>query len=120
MFETFNAEVDPFTNSWERQTCACTNDDLLQNFLDATPGQVVNMWLRFDHELASWGTEGHICDIRNSTDKDHDRLPIFKENLADLKMDDGQGTASLIYLSGNSLTYSTSLESKTSTRASRS
>jgi Ulp1 family protease len=41
--------------------------------------------LRFDHELASWGTEDHIHDIGNSTDKEYDRLPLYKENLAKLK-----------------------------------
>jgi hypothetical protein len=47
MFETFNAAVDPVAHSWEHETRAYANDDLLQKFLDATPEQVENMWLRF-------------------------------------------------------------------------
>jgi hypothetical protein len=76
MFETFNAAVDPIVHSWERQTLAYANDDLLQNFMDATPEQVANTWLRFDLELASWGEDDHICDIRNITDKEHNRLAL--------------------------------------------
>jgi hypothetical protein len=49
--------------------------------MDATLEQVENMWMGFDHELASWGTEDHIHNTRNSTDKEHNRLPLFKENL---------------------------------------
>jgi hypothetical protein len=43
MFETFNAEVDPITGSWERENRSYVNDDLLLKFLNATPQQVKNM-----------------------------------------------------------------------------
>jgi hypothetical protein len=90
----FYAAVDPIAHSRECRTRDYANDNLLKQNMDTTPEQVANMWLSFDHEFESWGTEYHIHDIRNSTDKEHDRLPIYKENLADLK--NGQWLGNII------------------------
>jgi hypothetical protein len=64
--------------------------------LDTRPQQVANMWLRFDHELASWGTEDHVCDIMNITDKENDRLHLYKEDLGNSKHGNWLGN-SIIY-----------------------
>jgi hypothetical protein len=78
-------------------------------FLDAIPEQVANMWLRFDLEFASWGTEDHIHNIRNSTDKEHTRLPLYKEDLVKLKHGEWLGNSIIDFLPE----CSTSLEPKT-------
>jgi hypothetical protein len=78
MFEALNAAVDPVAHSRAHQTRGYANDDLLGKFLDATPKQVGNTWLRFDIELASQGKEDHICAIRNNADKVHNS-PVTKK-----------------------------------------
>jgi hypothetical protein len=94
MFETLNALVDPGAHFWERGTCDYATDDSLQKIMDAIPEQVAKFRLRLDHEMTFWGTEDHIRYIRNSTDREHDKLPLYKENLSELKMDNCWGTVS--------------------------
>jgi hypothetical protein len=84
-FEVLNATVLPVSRNWETSTRDCTNDPLLTKFMDATPLHMSQMWLRFNNELSTWLPEDHICDIRNNTNLETNRVTLYKQDLAKLK-----------------------------------
>jgi hypothetical protein len=53
--------------------------------MDATPLHMSQMWLRSYNKLSMWKPKEHICDIRNSTNLETNRLTFYKQGMAKLK-----------------------------------
>jgi hypothetical protein len=77
-FGTFNSDVAHVASSWARVTHDYSNDDLLSQFMHATPMQVKKIWHRFNKELASYGSEDAIRHISKKIDGEKTRLPMYK------------------------------------------
>jgi hypothetical protein len=84
-FDVFNATVIPLSRIWDTSTRDYMNDPLLKKFMDNTPLHTSQMWLCFDNELSTWLPEDHICDIRNNTNLETNRLTLYTQDLAKLK-----------------------------------
>jgi hypothetical protein len=120
MFDIINAAVHPVSHQWENSTCVYTKDNLMRKFMDATPDQITQMWLRFDKELSTWKTEDHKRDIRNSTNKETNRLALYKQDLAKLKHEKWRGTIIIDFFIWKLVEMLVNLESRICTSGPRS